>query len=184
MLKTYPYVVNKYDTELISLEEARAWLRMDIPDFEDDDQTIEALLNAGIDYVETQCNFQLGVSDYEWYTSCLPCEIPDTFYIRSITSIESKAGGVSTLIDASNYEFIKASKRRSCIMWNEDYTNDSTGYIVKFKAGFEEGKVPESLLLAIRAFIGDGYLNREDPIKEKRTLVDKLISPYVLPYAG
>ncbi|MCE7071994.1 hypothetical protein LZG74_16885 [Dyadobacter sp. CY327] len=155
---------------------------MDIPEFEDDDQTIENLVNAGIDYVETQCNLQLGISDYEWYTSCLPYEIPDTFYVRSITSIESVASGGPTIINPSNYEFIRMSKRRCCIQWNNDYSNNATSFLVKFKAGFEEGYVPEALLMAVRAFIGDGYVNREDPIREKRTLVDKLISPFVLPY--
>jgi uncharacterized phiE125 gp8 family phage protein len=184
MLKTYPYVAERYTTEPVSLDEARAWLRMDIPDFEDEDDTIAALVDAGIDYIETECNLQLGVSDYEWYTSCLPCVINDTYYLRSITSIESRSAGITTVIDPVNYELIRSSKRRCYIKWNNNYSNDADSFIVKFKAGFEEGTIPSALLLAVRAFLGDNYTNREDPVKEKRTLVDKLIAPYVLPYAG
>lgn len=185
MLNTYPRKVpQEFQGEPITLEQARTWLRMDIPDFEDDDDDIATSVYAAIDYVERECNFSLTVSDYEWYTNCLPCEIRDTFYVRSITSIESRVEGSNTTLDSINYELIPAGERRAYIKWKEGFTVDSDHFIVKFKAGFLPGEYPERILMAVRALISEFYHERGDGIKEKKTMVDKLLAPFIIPYAG
>jgi uncharacterized phiE125 gp8 family phage protein len=185
MLRTYPRkLVPETLDEPISLEEARSWLRMDIPDFQDDDSDIEAAVNAAVDYIERECNLSLTVSDYEWFTDCLPCEIRDTFYIRSITSIEANTDGVITAVDPVNYELIPASNRRAYIKWKKDFYSHSDHFVVKFKAGFELGEYPERLLMAVRALTSEFYHERGDGIKEKKTMVDRLLAPFIIPYAG
>jgi uncharacterized phiE125 gp8 family phage protein len=183
-LLTYPFIATKHTTQIVTLNEAREWLRVDIGGYEDDDNVINALILSATDYVEKKCNLSLGVSDYEWHTFSLPCIMRDTFFVRSITSIEEKTGSGLNAIDPSNYELVPASKRRHLILWKNGYYNNGSGFLVKFKAGFEAGKVPPTLLMAIRALIAGWFDGREDAINEKKTLSDKLISTYRIGYAG
>ncbi|MBO9614204.1 MAG: phage head-tail connector protein [Dyadobacter sp.] len=181
---TYPFIATRYTDEIVSLAEAREWLRVDIGGYEDDDNTIIALIQSAIDYVEKKCNLSLGVSDYEWHTFSLPCAMRDTYFVRSITSIQEKTSSGLVAIDPSNYELVPASKRRHLILWKNGYFNNGSGFLVKFKAGFDEDEVPPTLLMAIRALIAGWFDGREDAINEKKTLSDKLIATYRIGYAG
>lgn len=179
---TYPFITEKYSEPIITLVQAKEWLRVDIPGFTGEDDNIEALIASAVDYVESECNISLGVSDYEWDTNCLPSEIRDTFYIKSITSIEEKTDSGLSLIDSANYDFIRVSKRRSQICWKSPYSTTSSRFVVKFKAGLEV--VPPRLLMAIRALITEWYDRPGDTVSEKRTFADKLLAPFVIMYAG
>lgn len=185
-MKSYPFVTEKYTTEVISLDRAKAWLRKDIPGYNGEDDNITELIYSAVDYVETECNISLGVSTYEWHADCLPCEIPDTFYVREIVSIQSLTGSTLAPVDSVNYSLFKNSKRRSTIQWSPDYSADVDvdGYVVRFKAGFESDKIPPRLLMAVRALIAAWDTDRDDSVSERKTVSDKILAPYVLAYAG
>lgn len=183
-LPNYPFLKEKYTDEPISLDEAREWLRLDIDGYEEEDTIVAVLVESAIDYVERECNLSLAVSTYEWYTDCLPCEIRDVYYIRSITSIEVEVETGFEVIPGSNYSLIPASERRSKIKWKDDYTATGSSFRVTFTAGFEIGKIPPRILLAVRVLLSKFYENRDDTPEEKKTAVDRLLESFKIPYFG
>jgi uncharacterized phiE125 gp8 family phage protein len=183
-LHNYPILKERYTNEPISLDEAQEWLRLDIEGYEDEDTVLAALVESAIDYVERECNLSLGVSTYEWYPDYLPCEIRDTYYIRSITSIEVEGESGFELIQSTNYSLIPASERRTKIRWIEGFSSTGSNFRVTFKAGFEEGKIPPRILLAVRVLLSKFYENRGDNAEEKKTVVDRLLSSFKIPYFG
>lgn len=184
-MKSFPFVVTKYTHEIVDLELAKQWLRMDIPGYTGQDGVIESAIASAVDRVESQCNLQLGISEYRWNADYRPSCIEDVFYVKEITSISYKDGTVSTTVNDTDYELVQLGERRSEIRWNEDvYYREYRGFSIDFKAGFELGKVPPVLLRAIRAMIREDFEGTGDSISEKRTLSDKLMADYKIGYPG
>jgi hypothetical protein len=175
-VKSYPFITEKYTDAIVDLNLVKQWLEMDIDGYEGRDDLIEACIKSAIASVETECNFQLGISTYNWFTLSTPYKFNDTAYVKEIVSI--KVGG--TLIDSSFYGLIRTSERSSVIIWNQVPTVAGI-YEVVFKAGLDT--VDPGLLQAVRARITEHY-KREDSVAEKRTLSDKLLAPFIIPYAG
>ena len=187
-MKSYPFITQKYTNSVVSIDLVKQWLEMDIAGYDGKDDLIKACIASAVSSVETECNFELGISSYEWNTFGLPCEIRDTYHIQTIDSIAYKGGDSPesdgyTIIHSNMYELMRVSKRRSSIFWHPSLPDLKADLVkVKFKAGLET--VPDDLLQAIRARIGEHFVNRGDGVSEKRTLSDKLLSPYVIPYVG
>jgi len=179
-----PFISEKYTHDIVTLEQARQWLRMDIPGYEEEDSVIEMAVESAISRVEEECNLSLGISEYTWNTQYLPCEFKDTFYVKNITSIEYRSGSSFLLAPEADYELIQVSKRRSEILWNSNVNYQSNRIRLKFTAGFEEGEVPPILLQAIRAIVSEQFDNRGDGVLEKKTLSDKLMDKVKIGYAG
>ncbi|MCE7038988.1 hypothetical protein [Dyadobacter sp. CY312] len=177
-MKTYPFITQKYLTEIVPLARAKEWLEMDIEGYEGKDGIIENCIKSAIASVETELNFQLGISTYTWHSPCLPYKFNDTCYVKEIVSI--KHG--ETVIDGSTYYLLRTSERSSVIIWYETPVK-APFYEIVFKAGLTE--VEPDLLQAIRARIGEYYLgSRSDGVSEKRTLSDRLLTPFIIPYVG
>jgi uncharacterized phiE125 gp8 family phage protein len=181
---TFPYLVSRYTSEPVTLDEAREWLRLDIAGYEAEDSTIAQLVESAIDYVEKECNISLGVSEYEWYTECLPCVINDAAYVKSIVSIEEETETGYTAINESNYSLIQTGERSTRIKWKSDFSSSADSYKIRFTAGFNEGEIPQRLLIAVRILISKWYDNRNDSVEEKKTAVDRILSAFRIPYAG
>lgn len=184
MRSSYPYLIEKYNSEPVTLDEAREWLRLDIPGYEAEDSTIAALVESAVDYVEKECNISLGISEYEWYTECLPCVINDAAYVKSIVSIVEETESGYTEIDNSNYTLIQTGERSTCIKWKTDFSSSADSYKIRFTAGFNDGEIPQRLLMAVRILISKWYDNRNDSVEEKKTAVDRILSAFRIPYAG
>lgn len=178
-MKTYPFITQKYTTSVVSIDLAKQWLEMDIEGYEGKDDIIEATIKSAVESIEEELNFQLGISTYTWYSPCLPCKFNDTFYVKEIVSI--KHG--DALIGSNTYYLLPTSERSSMIIW---YSTPASApfYEIVFKAGVPSDNVPGGILQAIRARIGEFYINRGDGVSEKRTLSDKLLTPFIIPYAG
>jgi hypothetical protein len=177
-MNSYPFISEKYTSIIIPLDRAKEWLEMDIDGYEERDHLINDCIQSAVGSAESDLNFQLGVSTYTWNTDCLPTKMRDTFYVQSITSI--KIG--DTLVDAANYRLVKTSERESIILW-KSVPKVSDICEVIFTAGIPEGKIPADLLQAVRARLAEHY-KREDGVAEKKTLSDKLLTPFIIPYAG
>lgn len=184
MNNSLPFITEKYTHDIVTLEQARQWLRMDIPGYEEEDSVIEMAIESAISRVEEECNLSLGISEYTWTTQYLPCEIKDTFYVKSITSIEYKSGSAYLTASENDYELIQISKRRSSILWGSGITYSADRMRLKFKAGFEEGEAPAIYLQIIRAMVAEQFDNRGDGVSEKKTLSDKLMDKVKIGYAG
>jgi hypothetical protein len=174
---TYPFITQKYTTSVISIDLAKQWLEMDIEGYDGKDALIEQIIMSAVASVEKELNFQLGLSTYTWYSPCLPYKFNDTQYVKEIVSI--KHG--STVINNNTYYLLPTSERSSMIIWY-DTPASAPFYEVIFKAGLSE--MDPGLLQAIRARIGEYYINRGDGVSEKRTLSDKLLTPFIIPYVG
>ena len=179
-----PYLVEKYSNEIVTLEDAREWLRMDIGGYTAEDELINRAIAAAVDMTERDCNVQLGISTFEWITSCRPCEFIDAFQIKTIESIYYQYNGSYTLIAGSDYELERTGELMSRICWINSNNYTRYKHKVRFTAGYAENEVPQSLLNAIRAQIGATFEDRGDGPNEKRTLSDKIKNNFRIGYAG
>jgi len=183
-MRTYPVLKTKYTSSPVTVDQAKKWLILDIPAYNAEDAKIQELIDAAVSYVEKECNLSLGVSTYEWNTDFLPCKFADTYLIQSITSIESEAGDDFVEIDPANYKLIRTSETTSRIRWTPTFKTDATYFRVTFTAGYADGKIPPRLLQAVRALVVEWYDDPGDYVREKSTMADKLLQPYVISYAG
>ncbi len=183
MKRSTPFVIEKYTTEIVSLALAKEYLRMDIPGYTGEDSTINAAIKAAINKVETACNLQLGISEYQWNTHCRPCDFSDVYYVKEIISIRYHNGTSYVTVPDSDYELVRIGEKRSVIEWNEGVNIDSHKFELKFKAGF--AVPPDMLLLAVRALLSEDFAgDRGDRVSEKKTLSDKLMADFQIGYAG
>lgn len=183
-MKTYPVLKTKYTASPVSVEQAKNWLRLDIPDYTAEDGKIESLIEAAVSYVEKECNLSLGISDYEWYTDYLPCKFADTFNVASIVRVEQEVDDDFVVIADSEYKLIPISETTSRIRWKSSFKATGSFFRTTFSAGYGDGKIPPRLLQAVRVLIAEWYDDPGDYVREKKTMVDRLLAPYVLPYAG
>lgn len=183
-MKSYPVLKTKYTASPVSVEQAKNWLRLDIPEFTDDDDKIQSLIEAAVGYVETECNLSLGISEFEWYVEYLPCKFADTCLVDSIISIESEGDSGFSVIDATNYSLIRTSETTSRIRWINSYQTSSTFFRITFRAGYGEGKIPPRLLQAVRVLVAEWYDDPGDFVREKKTMADRFLQPYIIAYAG
>ncbi|MCF0060124.1 hypothetical protein MUK70_12810 [Dyadobacter chenwenxiniae] len=178
---SYPYLVEKYGGGNFSIDDGRRWIRMDIPGYDECDDDLAETMHAALDYVETECNVSLGISTYEWYTENLPCTIPDATFLKEIVSIEGFKDGMATAIATTNYALRKVGAKNTRIIWNPSFNHQYEHFIVKFKAGMGPEEIPPRMVMAIRILVGEWDTNRIDLPAEKKTMVDRLLSIYVIP---
>lgn len=183
-MKSYPYVIEPSQLPPIPLDEAKDWLRID-RGVTDDDLTVSAVLASAIETVERDAGVSLRPATYEWYTHGWPCEIP----ARKITAISEIAyhdGTDYVVLDAASYRLVRTGENAYRLMYGDlsafSYQYRGDGIRIRFIAGYDEP--PAGLLQAVRARLSEFYDNRGDGVSEKRTLSDKLVRKYQLPYAG
>lgn len=176
----YPYITAPHNATVVTLADARAWLRMDVIGFVAEDEAIIMALSSAVNRVETYCNVQLGVSEFEYLPLGVPCMIPDVKHIREISSVEVRQEDGSYLEFASdNYDLVRTGKISHRIDWN---VVPQGKLRIRFTAGLET--VPPQLLQAIRAMLSEYFDNRSDGVSEKKTLSEKLMDDFFVPYAG
>jgi len=183
-MNTYPVLKTKYTSSPVTVEQAKNWLRLDIPDFTEDDAKIQDLIYAAVSYVEKECNLSLGVSTYEWYTDYLPCKFGDTFNVAGVITIEQEIDDDFVSIADTEYKLIPTSETTSRIRWKSSFKVTGSFFRTTFTAGYGEGKIPPRLLQAVRALIAEWYEDPGDFVREKKTMADRLLQPYVIAYAG
>lgn len=183
MKKSFPFIVQRYDHDIVTLPQAREWLRMDIPGYDGEDNSIVMAIQSAVSRVESTCNLSLGISTYEWNVDCRPCDFEDVFYVQEIVGISYYDTDNYTPIDTTKYRLKRLGTLRSEIKWI-DYPVDREidDYKITFKAGMPEGTVPGDLLLAIRSMIVQQFDTRGDIVAEKKTLSDKLMENYRIGY--
>lgn len=182
---SFPFITTKYTHEIVSLREVKQWLRMDIEGYDEEDEVIEKLIKEAVSSVEQECGFTLGISDYQWNCDSRPCNFGDIGWITEITAITYTEDIDPVAYTTDDYRLIRTGKRDSKIKWSKSITvSRSFEHTLTFKAGFAEGDIPDDLITAIRARIGELFENRKDGVSEKRTLSDKILLRYKNAYAG
>lgn len=145
----------------------------------DEDSTIADAIEAAVRRVEDECNLSLGISEYTWNTSGLPCDFRDAKYVKEIVSVTVDG----EILEANtHYKLVRTGPVYSRIDWIGATPGRETTIV--FRAGFGPGEVPPNLIRAIRAMVQDSYDKEGDTVSEKKTLSDKLIAPYQHGYAG
>lgn len=185
MEKTYPFILEKYVDEPVSLGEAREWLRMDVDGYEDEDNSIESALTAAIAKVEHDLDATLCVSTYQWNTWCFPCDFGGKNMVRELISISYHDGTEYVVLPTNKYSLVRTGELRSKIYYGDNIPEISTSNFpvqVVFTAGYELGSIPENILQAVRALTAEFFDNRGDGVSEKRTLSDKLIDSIRIPF--
>lgn len=157
---------------LISLVDAKAWLRID-SDITADDTLVQALIDAAVDSCEKHTNrvfvartidgFFGGLSVSKYY------EWPYLSIRRSplgtISAVYNFVDGDYAVVDVGDYE-IQESNAFTRVMFTEIPSVD-TDVVYPFKVTFTAGygtaaDVPEDIVLAVKQMISFWYENRGD----------------------
>lgn len=159
-----PVLVDPADL-VLSVEDAKAHLYVD---HSDDDEIIEAFIEAATAHVERVTGYVLGLQtwqqDFDDFSSILRLPIGPVSEIDSVTY--RTEAGVETPVDEANYEQL-ADPLSSYVRFKDDYSLPSDLYEVgavrvTWIAGQEV--VPPPLIASIKLILGDLYQYREAKI--------------------
>ena len=178
-MDSFPYISCRHTDQIVSLQTAKKWLRMDVEGMDDDDMIIQDAIVSAVRRVEDECHLSLGVSEYTWETTGLPCDFADVKYVREIVSVTID----DQEVDSMYYRLIRVGESHCKIEW-EKSVRPGRKVVIVFKAGFGVEHIPANLLRAIRAMIQADFDEHGDTVAEKRTLSDKLMLAYKQGYAG
>lgn len=152
-----------YGESILSLDDAKAHLRVD---GDDEDDLVAAFRDAAVDAVERYTGLILaprtGENAMVWRAERLPSRlrlgVRPVSAIRGLAYVDSEGaeqtGDPAILRMGSGDEVLL----RAGHSWPPDMAG---GIAIKFEAGLPAGKVPASLLQAVRMFTAHLYLNRE-----------------------
>lgn len=169
-------------SELITLAQAKAWLRVTRTN---EDELIQALLDASIRWADGVCKRVFAAQDYEFYTNSFSeIELPNA-PIEEITSLSYIAyGGTTyTAITSTNY-LLNNSSIEPTIEWiNESYTlpqlaNRHDAIKVIYSGGFTSSTLPENVQTAILLKLNTLYDVRAEENKRWLTSAEYLLMPY------
>jgi uncharacterized phiE125 gp8 family phage protein len=187
---TYPYIVQRAETYPISLQQANAWLGLDIPGFTADDAKVQYLILSACDAFEAYTGLNLHETAYEWVLDHYPTGIPDVRLVSSVESIAYHNGaGYTNILAGTDYYTYRKSTYRMGIGYPSaaalpTLPDRPDAVCIRFTAGFGDGTVPNDVLQAIRAKIREYYDNPGDGIAEKKTLSERLMDRYLEGYAS
>lgn len=174
-------VVTPGTIEVVSLEIAKKHLRIE-PTFTDEDDLIEAYIDAAVSYCEnfTGCYFS-GTATIKMDDLPLRSKLP-VFPVKTITSISyfpSVGTDVITLPDTS-YALMGLDKS-AYVTLTIDAPKVATrmdASTVVCELGYNE--IPKPIYQAVLLLIGDMYERREDRGEIVSTVADKLLRAYKL----
>lgn len=183
-----PYAAG-YADSVLPLADAKAHLRV-TGDSEDD--LIEALTLASIEFVEKFCGLRLvETAGLVWRAESLPFRACDrvALGVYPVSSIESiawadSAGDAVTGVVA---DFRIGAHGTLLPAVGETWPSDVGGAVeISFTAGFPDGEVPSGLISAVKLFLGHLYMNREAVVNtgasgEVPLGVRTLCGPYRMP---
>jgi uncharacterized phiE125 gp8 family phage protein len=168
----YSYSIDYTSTvtasDIITTADLKDHLRVD---HTDEDDFIEALREAAIEYVESYCNIKLGDRTAVFYTDAFPnyLELP-VGPVQSLSGITYNTDRTTTVtLDATYYyyELVRQPARISFISppQVEEYTHN--GVQIAITVGYPEADIPKAILHAIRLMVGHWYENRRQVVMTK-----------------
>jgi uncharacterized phiE125 gp8 family phage protein len=193
-------VIEAPEEEPLTLDEAKAHLRVDI---DDDDDLITALISAARGHVESRTGralvtqaWRLTLDDFPRYANAqrychqAPIKLPGgpSSGVTSFTYIDSD--GTQQTLDPSAYVVdLSGEGARITPLWNTPWPTirrQIGGIKIEYGVGYgEPADVPQALKAAMKLIIGELYSNRESWVDSRlteNTTVDNLIFPFVLVY--
>lgn len=153
-----------YGDDILSVEVCKAHLRVE---HDSEDDLIEALRDAAIEYVERYCGVKLGAqTGLTWRAERLPSATSAHVDlalqpVTQITAIEWEDGtGAAVAGDVADYRVSSRGLLRPAVgkSWPSGVAGE---VVVTFDAGYAADEAPPSLLQAVRLMLGHLYMNRE-----------------------
>lgn len=183
-------------TELITVEEAAAFMRAEFSD--DEESLIETMITASRQWCEEYLRRAIGVQTVEDSLYGFPSSGRGVILLRppviELTSViyTDSSGGVITLVEDDDY-IISYDAYPSEIISTGAWplARDSAGSVrVRYQTGYYGGgspaiseELPATIRTAILMQVADLYNNRESQVERPLTAnptVERLISPYRL----
>lgn len=154
----------------VDLDEVKANLNL-LTDFTDDDELIDGMIDAAVDYVENYIRrallTQTITASYDSFPLCIELERP---LLQSVTSISYIDGnGDSQVLSSANYTVDTVSTPSRIVpayglSWPST-RNIINAITVVYIAGYASANdVPKQIKQAIKILIGDWYKDRESYI--------------------
>ena len=170
---------------LFSLDETKRWLKVE-PSITEDDDVIMSIMQSAQRYIEQKKSIFLSKAEITEYFQELDGELMLSVYpVNSISSLNYRdTSGVWQTITSSDYELTATFPQRLIeaydVSW-PDISDMRDSVKVVYEAGYDDpNKVPAELKMAFQSLVADWYENRENPVREKGTLADKILD--TLPY--
>lgn len=184
-------VIDSPATEVVSLEEAKAHLRVD---FDDDDDLIQSLVAAATSYLDGP-NGYLGRSlitqtlemRTDAFRSC-PIDLPYGPVQEILAVVYDDADGIEQIVSDADYRLISGDRLE--LVFGKSWPaarSQSDAVRIQYIAGYGDTAedVPEPLRLAVKLLVGAWYENREQTVigvnvtpLPRSVAVESLISPY------
>ena len=156
-------------SEIITLEEIKLHLRVDI---DDDDDLLEIYKIAAISLIEKECNINIFQCTYDEGYCCARNEYYTTSHnVNSVASLKYyNEDNTITTIDSSNYIVYTPVDRPAIITMKHDWSWPATyrrqdAVIIQYSVG--ASTMPDLLKAAILLQIGTWYETRENENSEK-----------------
>ena len=154
-----------YGEALLSLEDCKAHLRVE---GNDEDELVEALRDAAIEFVERYCGVKMGpVAGMVWRGEALFSRADlahqdlGVWPVTGLVSVAWKDGGGADVDgDVAEFRVTERGRLRRAVggRWPSGIAGDM---VVTFDAGFAADECPPSLLQATRLMLAHLYMNRE-----------------------
>lgn len=153
-----------YGDDILSVEVCKAHLRVE---HDSEDDLIEALRDAAIEYVERYCGVKLGAqTGLTWRAERLPSSTsaPVDLALQPVTQITAieweDSDGAAVAGEVADYRVSSRGLLRPAVgkSWPSGVAGE---VVVTFDAGYAADETPPSLLHAVRLMMGHLYMNRE-----------------------
>ena len=174
-------------TTVLSLADAKTWLRVDSSD---EDDLITALIDVSVGAVQSYIARAMGqITDFEFY---LPDFINTNLPVGPLTAISSikyyDQGNVEKTLDSSLYWFEAGNPTQPKIFFKQPlpdvYDYRAQPVTITCTVGERVSKIPPAIIHAVRLLLSQYYDQRENFIvgtivsKELPNGIKALLSPY------
>lgn len=172
----FSYTEVSKTTPVVSLSQAKKWMKVDDDITEDDDLIAELIKAASREIENNGSRLVLGVTSYELYMDSFPSVINiDKHPLITLGFVQYIAPGdlTYTTLAATKYTF-DASGGRIEMLEIPSIEPQINAVKVTFSAGYTDKTCPEDLMVALRLKMTKMYQNREDRAERYMNVSDQL----------
>jgi uncharacterized phiE125 gp8 family phage protein len=169
-------------TEPVTLTEAKNWLKISTSA---DDDLITMLIESERQILEDRLNIKLISQTIEQKSDRFPATGSPIYLeanpVSSVTSVYYKDAAGSTAEFANTFWDLDNTSERGRIYLNDNQNyptilNEEDAIIITYVSGYANAAaVPDKYKKLLLHMVSFSYENRQNPIQEKRTYLDKLI---------
>lgn len=179
-MNQYTVLITAPTSPLISVDDMKLYLRVDS---DDEDNVIEALIEAATQAAQNFTRRQFKEAVYETILDCFANEIKlDNSPVKELTSIkyDSVSYAENATLDPSVYEVELGTEParislRDGQLWPTLF-NKKAAVRIRYKSGYTN--VPKAIIQAVQFMVADWYEKRQDGPRMMIQASERILTPY------